>query len=51
MRSLSDPDGDRICTVPKGHEGINQIGIRLYVRDLDSYRRFYTDAICLREVA
>ena len=47
--SLIAPDGNRVCIVPKGHERIGQIGIRLYVRDLDSHRRFYTDALALQE--
>jgi catechol 2,3-dioxygenase-like lactoylglutathione lyase family enzyme len=49
--NLIDPDGNRVCIVPKGHEGIGQIGIRLYVRDLNSHRRFYTDALGLQEEA
>jgi predicted enzyme related to lactoylglutathione lyase len=47
--SLIDPDGNRVCIVPKGHERIDQIGIRLYVRDLESHRRFYTHALGLQE--
>jgi catechol 2,3-dioxygenase-like lactoylglutathione lyase family enzyme len=49
--SMIDPDGNRVCIVPKGYQGIDQIGIRLTVRDLASHRRFYTDALGLREEA
>ncbi|MEA3139456.1 MAG: hypothetical protein QOK23_1625, partial [Gammaproteobacteria bacterium] len=48
---MIDPDGNRVCIVPKGYQGIDQIGIRLTVRDLASHRRFYTDALGLREEA
>ena len=49
--SLQDPDGNRVCLVPSGHDGVRQIGIRLAVRDLDAHRRFYRDALGLAEEA
>ena len=48
---LQDPDGNRVCLVPPGHDGIRQIGIRVVVRDLDAHRRFYRDALGLRELS
>lgn len=48
---LQDPDGNRVCLVPSGHDGVRQIGIRLAVRDLDAHRRFYRDALGLNEEA
>jgi lactoylglutathione lyase len=47
--ALHDPDGNRVCLVPTGHDGIHQIGIRLSVRDLDAHRRFYAGALGLVE--
>jgi catechol 2,3-dioxygenase-like lactoylglutathione lyase family enzyme len=43
---LQDPDGNRVCLVPSGHEGVRQIGIRLAVRDLQD-----RDALGLNEEA
>src|SRR5260370_19777704 len=48
---LTDPDGNRICLVALGHEGINQIAVRLSVRNLEAHRRFYADALGLAEEA
>ena len=48
---LHDPDGNRVCLVPPGHDGVRQIGIRVAVRDLDAHRRFYRDALGLNEEA
>ena len=48
---LQDPDGNRVCLVPPGHEGVRQIGIRIAVRNLDVHRRFYRDALGLAEEA
>ena len=50
-QSLQDPDGNRVCLVPSGHNGVRQIGIRVTVRDLDAHRRFYRDALGLAEEA
>ncbi len=50
-RALSDPDGNRVSLVPKGWNGIGQIGVRLSVRDLAAQRRFYVDALGLTEEA
>lgn len=40
-RALADPDGNRVTLVPRGSFGIERIGIRLGVSDLDSHRHFY----------
>jgi lactoylglutathione lyase len=48
--TLSDPDGNRVALVPQGYLGIERIGIRLGVRDVREHRRFYTQALGLREV-
>jgi lactoylglutathione lyase len=45
-----DPDGNEVTLVPSGTFGIEQIGIRLAVRDLDAHRRFYGEALALEEV-
>ena len=44
---LVDPDGNRVSLVPRGMFGIERIGIRLGVRDVEAHRRFYTDALGL----
>ena len=48
---LQDPDGNRVCLVPPGHDGVRQIGIRIAVRDLEAHRRFYRNALGLAEEA
>jgi lactoylglutathione lyase len=50
-RVLTDPDGNRVSLVPKGWNGVGQIGVRLQVRDLAAQRRFYRDALGLTEEA
>lgn len=47
--SLRDPEGNRAQLVPRGHDGVTQIGVRIGVRDLTAHRRFYTDALGLEE--
>ena len=49
IRSLVDPDGNRVSLVPAGDAGVTQIGVRLVVRDLSAERRFYADALGLTE--
>jgi lactoylglutathione lyase len=44
-----DPEGTSVCLVPPGTLGIEQIGIKLKVRDLERHRRFYSDALGLPE--
>jgi lactoylglutathione lyase len=48
-RALTDPDGNRVRLVPKGLDGVTQIGVRVQVRDLAAQRRFYADALGLTE--
>jgi len=48
---LTDPDGNCVCLVPLGHQGIKQIAVRLFVRDIESHRRFYAVALGLVEEA
>jgi lactoylglutathione lyase len=44
---MTDPDGNRVVLVPKGRFGIERIGIRLGVRDVEAHRRFYVEALGL----
>ncbi len=46
-RSMIDPEGNRVALVPKGLFGIERIGIRVGVRDVEAHRRFYTEALGL----
>ena len=48
-RALRDPDGNRVTLVPPGHLQIDQVGIRVLVRDPAEHRRFYTEALGLAE--
>ena len=45
--SLVDPDGNRVTLVPRGHDGVEGIGILLGVRDVEAHARFYRDALQL----
>jgi len=49
IQVLHDPEGTLACLVPPGTLGIEQIGIKLKVRDLEAHRRFYRDALGLPE--
>ena len=40
-RSLSDPDGNGVTLVPKGHDGVTGIGIELRVNNRDAHQRFW----------
>jgi lactoylglutathione lyase len=48
-RALADPEGNRVSLVPPGTEGVDQIGVRIAVRDLAAHRRFYGEALGLPE--
>jgi lactoylglutathione lyase len=50
-QSLIDPDGNKVALVPRGMFGIERIGIRLGVRDVEAHRRFYTEALWLKQGA
>ena len=38
---MADPDGNSVCLVPPGHDGITQIGVAMAVRSLEAHRKFY----------
>ncbi len=44
-QAMADPDGNRVSLVPMGQDGINQIAVRMAVRNLDAHRRFYGEAL------
>jgi lactoylglutathione lyase len=46
---MRDPDGNRVLLVPRGMFGIERIGIRLGVRDVEAHRGFYLEALGLRQ--
>jgi catechol 2,3-dioxygenase-like lactoylglutathione lyase family enzyme len=48
-RSMVDPDGNRVCLVPPGHDGVAQLAIRMGVRSLDQHRKFYGDILGFAE--
>jgi catechol 2,3-dioxygenase-like lactoylglutathione lyase family enzyme len=45
LSELVDPDGNRIVLVPRGHEGVTGIGVRMAVRDEGAMHRFLGDAL------
>ena len=49
MKITRDPEGVVAGLVPPGTLGIEQIGIKLKVRDLEQHRRFYAEALGLAE--
>jgi len=49
-KRLTDPDGNRVTLVPPGTHGIERIGIRLGVRDVNAHRRFYAVSLGLPDV-
>lgn len=48
-QTMTDPDGNRVSLLPPGTYGIDQIGIRLAVRNLEPHRGFYRTALGLSE--
>jgi len=50
-RTLEDPEGNRVVLVPRGHLGVQKVGVRLGVRDLAAHKRFYAEALRLPEIA
>ena len=46
-QELTDPDGNRVLLVPRGHEGIEQLQVELTVSDLTAHQSFYPDALGL----
>jgi catechol 2,3-dioxygenase-like lactoylglutathione lyase family enzyme len=48
-RPMVDPDGNRVQLVPKGFDGVTQLGVTMGVRSLDEHRRFYGDILGFTE--
>ena len=46
---MTDPEGNRVSLVPRGMFGIERIGIRLGVRNVEAHRRFYSEALGLMQ--
>jgi lactoylglutathione lyase len=44
-RTLVDPDGNHVTLVPRGHDGVDGIGVRMAVSDEAAFHRFYRDAM------
>jgi lactoylglutathione lyase len=44
-RSLAGPDGVTVSIVPPGHDGVDQLGVRLDVRDLAQARHFFSETL------
>src|SRR5215469_5742659 len=48
-RRLTDPDGNAVSLVPRGSDGVTQIGIRVKVRDLAAHQHFYVELLGLSQ--
>ena len=48
-RRRVDPDGNRVQLVPKGYDGVTQLGVAMGVRSLSEHRRFYGDILGFAE--
>ena len=48
-RRLHAPDGSLVRLVSPGTDGVEQLAVRLVVRDLQAHRRFYREALGLEE--
>jgi catechol 2,3-dioxygenase-like lactoylglutathione lyase family enzyme len=48
-KPMIDPDGNRVSLLPRGMFGIERIGVRIGVRDVEAHRRFYTEALGLAQ--
>lgn len=44
-RRMVDPDGNGVCLVPPGHDGVTGIAVAVAVRDLAAHCRFYGDIL------
>ncbi|MBS0469539.1 MAG: VOC family protein [Proteobacteria bacterium] len=51
IRVARDPEGTAVALVPPGTLGIQQVGIKLKVRDLEAHKRFYREGLGLNEAA
>ena len=51
IRSLQDPDGNRVSLVPPGTFGVTRMGVRLRVRSLDAHVAFFSTALGLQPLA
>lgn len=49
-KRLTDPDGNKVTLVPPGAHGIERIGVRIGVRDVNAHRRFYAVSLGLPDV-
>jgi lactoylglutathione lyase len=49
LRSLVDPDGNRVSLVAAGTHGVRQIGLRMHVRSIAAHQRFFRDGFGLLE--
>jgi catechol 2,3-dioxygenase-like lactoylglutathione lyase family enzyme len=45
VRELTDPDGNRVTLVPKGHDGVIGIAMRMRVRSLPKAEQYYGGAL------
>ncbi len=51
VRRLEDPDGNRIVICPPGTDGIEQIGVRMRVRDVAAHAHWFGHVLGFEEVA
>lgn len=44
-QALTDPDGNKVTLVPKGHDGVDGIAVLLRVNDAAAHDRFWTEVM------
>lgn len=50
-RKMADPDGNRVVFVPTGTDGVTQIGVLIFVRDLGRTMAYYRGVLGFEEEA
>lgn len=45
VRRLVDPDGNRVVLCPPGTDGIEQVGVRMVVRDVEAHARWFSHVL------
>jgi catechol 2,3-dioxygenase-like lactoylglutathione lyase family enzyme len=48
-RRMVDPDGNRVQLVPRGYDGVGQLGVVMGVRSLREHRKFFGDVLGFAE--
>jgi catechol 2,3-dioxygenase-like lactoylglutathione lyase family enzyme len=50
-KHLKDPEGVDVTLAPPGYLGVQQVGVRMVVRDLERHRAFFGEGLGLKEIS